>query len=220
MAENQQIQDPSEIGTGGLKGLKSIEAIEQEGLVRPTPVISSREDYIKAASSSLERAVPQEVGFVGINDSYLDKDITSITQLDDLANTRGELQPWYLQVGAGLAKGAVLAGTTFADGILGTIVGLGNAAATGTFSGFWDNPFSNAMQQVNEWSEKALPNYYTEAELNDPWYTNIFTSNFLGDKFLKNLGFTVGAFYSGMVGSGAMSKVLGLNKARQAFKGL
>lgn len=219
MAENQQIQDPSEIGTGGLKGLKSIETLEQEGLVRPTPVISSREDYIKAASSSLERAVPQEVGFVGINDSYLDKDITSITQLDDLANTRGELQPWYLQVGAGLAKGAVLAGTTFADGILGTIVGLGNAAATGTFSGFWDNPFSNAMQQVNEWSEKALPNYYTEAELNDPWYTNIFTSNFLGDKFLKNLGFTVGAFYSGMVGSGAMSKVLGLNKARQAFKG-
>ena len=111
MAENQQIQDPSEIGTGGLKGLKSIETLEQEGLVRPTPVISSREDYIKAASSSLERAVPQEVGFVGINDSYLDKDITSITQLDDLANTRGELQPWYLQVGAGLAKGAVLEGT-------------------------------------------------------------------------------------------------------------
>jgi hypothetical protein len=66
--------------------------------------------------------------------------------LDNLQNTRGELQPWYAQIGAGLAKGAVLAGTTFADGIIGTIVGIGNAAATGTFSGFWDNPFSNAMQ--------------------------------------------------------------------------
>lgn len=219
MANNQQIQDPSTQGVGGLKGIKSLDALKQEGLIRNTPEINSVEDYKQVAARAQKKATPQEVGFVGVNDSMYDEDITSMTQLDNLSNTRGELQPWYAQIGAGLAKGAVLAGTTFADGIIGTIVGLGNAAATGTFSGFWDNPFSNAMQQVNEWSESVLPNYYTDAEKNDPWYENIFSANFIGDKFLKNLGFAVGAAYSGKISAGATSKLLGLNKARQAFKG-
>lgn len=219
MTNNQQIQDPSTQGVGGLRGIKSIDALKQEGLIRSTPQINSVEDFKQVSNSALQRAVPQEVGFVGVNDSMFDDNITSMTQLDNLANTRGEMQPWYAQIGAGLAKGAVLAGTTFADGIIGTIVGLGNAAATGTFSGFWDNPFSNAMQQVNEWSESALPNYYTDAEKNDPWYENIFSANFIGDKFLKNLGFAVGAAYSGKISAGATSRLLGLNKARQAFKG-
>lgn len=219
MANNQQIQDPSTQGVGGLRGLKSIDALKQEGLIRSTPQINSVEDFKQVSNSALQRAVPQEVGFVGVNDSMFDDNITSMTQLDNLANTRGEMQPWYAQIGAGLAKGAVLAGTTFADGIIGTIVGLGNAAATGAFSGFWDNPFSNAMQLVNEWSESALPNYYTDAEQNDPWYENIFSANFIGDKFLKNLGFAVGAAYSGKISAGATSRLLGLNKARQAFKG-
>lgn len=219
MADNQQIQDPSTIGTGGLRGLKSIDALKQEGLLKDTPEINSLEDYRRIAHKSLQRAVPQKVGFAGVGESIWDEGITSMTQLDNLQNTRGELQPWYAQIGSGLAKGAVLAGTTFADGIIGTIVGLGNAAATGTFSGFWDNPFSNAMQQINEWSENALPNYYTDAERDEPWYQNIFTANFIGDKFLKNLGFAVGAAYSGKVGAGVTSKLLGLNKARQAFKG-
>lgn len=219
MANNQQIQDPSTQGVGGLRGLKSIDALKQEGLLRDVPHIDNIEDYKQVSNSALQRAVPQEVGFVGVGDSMYDEGITSMTQLDNLANIRGELQPWYAQIGAGLTKGAVLAGTTFADGIIGTIVGLGNAAATGTFSGFWDNPFSNAMQQVNEWSESALPNYYTDAEQNDPWYENIFSANFIGDKFLKNLGFAVGAAYSGKISAGATSRLLGLNKARQAFKG-
>lgn len=219
MVNNQQIQDPSTQGVGGLRGIKSIDALKQEGLIRSTPQINSVEDFKQVSNSALQRAVPQEVGFVGVNDSMFDDNITSMTRLDNLANTRGETQPWYAQIGAGLAKGAVLAGTTFADGIIGTIVGLGNAAATGTFSGFWDNPFSNAMQQVNEWSESALPNYYTDAEQNDPWYENIFSANFIGDKFLKNLGFAVGAAYSGKISADATSRLLGLNKARQAFKG-
>lgn len=219
MANNQQIQDPSTQGVGGLRGIKSIDALKQEGLIRSTPQINSVEDFKQVSNSALQRAVPQEVGFVGVNDSMFDDNITSMTQLDNLANTRGEMQPWYAQIGAGLAKGAVLAGTTFADGIIGTIVGLGNAAATGTFSGFWDNPFSNAMQRVNEWSESALPNYYTDAEKNDPWYENIFSANFIGDKFLKNLGFAVGAAYSGKISAAGMSRILSLNKARQAFKG-
>lgn len=213
---NGNINDPTQVGTSGLRGLNTEEGFQREiqnfGLSRTPEEFKIRREF------SME-APTQEVGRLGVGESIYDSDITSLTQLENLQNTRGELQPWYAQIGAGLAKGAVLAGTTFADGILGTIVGLGNAAATGTFSGFWDNPFSNAMQQVNEWSESALPNYYTDAEQNDPWYENIFSANFIGDKFLKNLGFAVGAAYSGKISAGATSKLLDLNKARQAFKG-
>lgn len=131
-------------------------------------------------------------------ESMFDESAATEAQFQELGDIRAD-QPWYAQIGAGLAKGAILAGTTFLDGTVGLVLGAGTAIGEGRWSGLWDNDFSKAMQSVNEWSEQALPNYYTRAEQEQPWYENIFTANFLGDKFIKNLGFTVGAFYSGGV---------------------
>lgn len=199
-ADNQQIQDPSTQGTGGLRGLDGINRLRERGINIDTSILGLARDYRGTMQEINRTATPrQDIGFVGVNDSMFDEDITSATQLDNLANTRGELQPWYAQIGAGLAKGVILAGTTFLDGILGLVLGGAQAITEGRGSAIWDNPFSKAMQSINEWSEEALPNYYTDAERNEPWDENIFTANFLGDKFIKNLGFTVGAFYSGGV---------------------
>lgn len=129
--------------------------------------------------------------------SIFDESSVNEEEFNNLSDIRAENQPWYAQIGAGLAKGVILAGTTFLDGTLGLLFGAGTAKNEDRWSGLWDNDFSKAMQSVNEWSEQALPNYYTKAEQEQPWYENIFTANFLGDKFIKNLGFTVGAFYSG-----------------------
>ena len=199
-ADNQQIQDPSTQGTGGLRGLDGINRLRERGINIDTSILGLARDYRGTMQEINRTATPrQDIGFVGVNDSMFDEGITSASQLDNLANTRGELQPWYAQIGAGLAKGAILAGTTFLDGTVGLVLGAGQALAEGRASALWDNPSSKAMQSINEWSEEALPNYYTDAERNEPWYENIFTANFLGDKFIKNLGFTVGAFYSGGV---------------------
>ena len=141
-------------------------------------------------------------------ESMWDNRSANQASFENLGDIRAENQPWYAQIGAGLAKGAILAGTTFLDGTLGLLFGAGEAirrgfdddyTKSGAVAGLWDNDFSKAMQSVNEWSEQALPNYYTREEQEQPWYENIFTANFLGDKFIKNLGFTVGAFYSGGV---------------------
>lgn len=132
-------------------------------------------------------------------ESMFDNKTANQADFENLGDVRANNQPWYAQIGAGLAKGAVLAGTTFLDGTVGLLFGAGTAINEDRWSGLWDNDFSKAMQSVNEWSEQALPNYYTKAEQEQPWYENIFTANFLGDKFIKNLGFTVGAFYSGGV---------------------
>lgn len=199
-ADNQQIQDPSTQGTGGLRGLDGINRLRERGINIDASILGLARDYRGTMQEINRTATPrQDIGFVGVNDSMFDEDITSATQLDNLANTRGELQPWYAQIGAGLAKGVILAGTTFLDGTLGLVLGGAQAITEGRGSAIWDNPFSKAMQSINEWSEEALPNYYTDAERNEPWYENIFTANFLGDKFIKNLGFTVGAFYGGGV---------------------
>lgn len=159
----------------------------------PTSLYDARAHGEQMVQSSLERtATPW-------GESMFDEPTATEAQFQELEDIRAENQPWYAQIGAGLAKGAILAGTTFLDGTVGLIFGAGTAIGEGRWSGLWDNDFSKAMQSVNEWSEQALPNYYTREEQEQPWYENIFTANFLGDKFIKNLGFTVGAFYSGSV---------------------
>lgn len=153
-------------------------------------------------------------------ESMFDEPTATEAQFQELGDIRAENQPWYAKIGAGLAKGAVLAGTTFLNSTLGLTLGVvtgvfnlaDNDPKTGFLSGIWDNDFSKAMDSFNKGAEKVLPNYYTQDELNQPWYTNIFTANFLGDKFIKNIGFTVGAFYSG----GVYAK--GLGAIMQAVK--
>lgn len=159
------------------------------GYVQPSDVIYEGGEY-----SPLYK---QSKGEDTYGSSIWDKPSVNEEEYQNLADIRAENQPWYAQIGAGLAKGAILAGTTFLDGTLGLLFGAGTARSEDRWSGLWDNDFSKAMQSVNEWSEQALPNYYTREEQEQPWYENIFTANFLGDKFIKNLGFTVGAFYSG-----------------------
>lgn len=213
--DNQQIQDPTTQGVGGLRGLPGLNRNKEE---EEHPISKLARNYRGEMRAINQTASPkQEIGFVGINDSRYDKNITSASQLYDLANTRGELQPWYDQIGAGLAKGAILAGTTFLDGTVGLVIGAGMAALEGRGSALWDNPFSEAMQSINKWSEEALPNYYTNAEREGPWYDNIFTANFLGDKLIKNLGFTVGAFYGGNLIASGMAR--GLRLSTKALSG-
>lgn len=161
------------------------------GYVQPSDVIYEGGEY-----SPLYK---QSKGEDTYGSSIWDKPSVNEEEYQNLADIRAENQPWYAQIGAGLAKGAILAGTTFLDGTLGLLFGAGTAISEDRWSGLWDNDFSKAMQSVNKWSEQALPNYYTREEQEQPWYENIFTANFLGDKFIKNLGFTVGAFYSGGV---------------------
>ena len=159
----------------------------------PTSLYDARAHGEQMVQSSLEgTATPW-------GESMFDEPTATEAQFQELEDIRAENQPWYAQIGAGLAKGAILAGTTFLDGTVGLIFGAGTAINEGRWSGLWDNDFSKAIQSFNEWSEQALPNYYTREEQEQPWYENIFTANFLGDKFIKNLGFTVGAFYSGGV---------------------
>lgn len=139
-----------------------------------------------------------------------------------LSDMRAENEPWYAKLGAGLGKGLVLAGTTFLDGTVGLLAGLETGMANvamgqgvgGFFSGLFNNEISNGLNEVNRQIENLLPNYRTQEEQNRPWYQNLGTVNFWADSFLKNLGFTVGAFYSGAWFTKALK---GLNAIRNGL---
>lgn len=149
------------------------------------------------------------------NSIYDDDIIVGDDDYNHISDTRGRNQPWYAQLGSGLVKGVGLAGTTFLDGTLGLVWGGIEAIGQGDISKLWDNEISNGLHDFNKSMEEWLPNYRTEEEQNRPWYENLGTMNFWADSFLKNMGFTVGALYSGGVwtkglkGLGMLTKALG-----------
>ena len=58
-------------------------------------------------------------------ESMFDSKTANQADFENLGDVRANNQPWYAQIGAGLAKGAVLAGTTFLDGTVGLAMGIG-----------------------------------------------------------------------------------------------
>lgn len=231
MGENE-IKDPREIGVSGLRGLNTRTSNDKDYISAYknfTP--PNWKDNSTRRQGLIDSGPIESVGVEGFGESRYDKKMSQLSELKDLNESRANIQPWYDQIGAGILKGGVLAGTTFADGIAGTIIGamnvLSNADKIADSDNPWrelgnqfiNNPFSVYMQDINEKVESVLPNYYTKAEQEDPWWEHIFSANFIGDKFLKNLGFTVGAAFSGRVNAGAISKTMGLKGVRDAFKG-
>lgn len=223
---NNKIKDPTQVGISGLSGINTKEGAKR--YFESLGFADSMHDYkIEKSTRSFEAPV-QEVGRVGINDSKLDKKVTSLTQLNDLEDTRANLQHWTEKIGAGIGKGVILAGTTFADGvgsiIVGAVNGFENIGSDENlngwqefWSGFINNPFSQVMKQINDWSEQVLPNYMTQEEreniVNGEGYKNMFTANWWGNSFLKNIGFAVGAYYSGGVVSKALKNAPTLVKS-------
>lgn len=153
-----------------------------------------------------------------LGQSYFDQDVYTKGEFEDASSIRGENQPAIVQAINGTAKGSILAGTTAVSGILGIPYGIFSAVNNKDFSKLWDNDITRTAQLINDASEEWLPNYYTKEQLESSWYspTNLFSANFLFDKVIKNIGFTVGAAYSGGIytkGINAVAKGIGALKA-------
>tara|TARA_R110000868_G_scaffold255336_1_gene511954 strand:- start:7312 stop:14292 length:6981 start_codon:yes stop_codon:yes gene_type:complete len=146
----------------------------------------------------------------------LESDWRSARQ-EEMAQT----QPGIDQLANGVVKGAGLAVTTFADTFGGTVFGIGNMIAKGAagdiesggdlLNAFVNNPFSNAMQDINEGMESTFANYRSKAEqdagLLDQMFDADKAANFWGDMFIKNLGFAGGAMAAGMVSGNLFSNL-------------
>lgn len=134
-----------------------------------------------------------------LGQSYFDQDVYNKEEFENAGDVRAENQPAIVQAINGTTKGAILAGTTALSGILGIPYGIVSAAVNQDFSKLWDNDVTRTAQAINDAAEEWLPNYYTKQQTEGSWYSpsNIFSANFIFDKVIKNIGFTVGAAYSG-----------------------
>lgn len=181
MANNTDNQDPATIGVAGLKGINVNHITKKDVEDLAIPIVKNQKDIIRQMRTSAKLAVPQFVGDVpGLNNSKYDKEVTTTEQLNDLNEVRAQSQSWITQLGNGLAKGTVIAGTTIADGLPGIISGITNIAANTDkiknsehpIETFFDlgieNPYSQQLVEINNKMEEILPNYYTKAEQEDP----------------------------------------------------
>lgn len=201
------MEDITKTGPVGLKGLNRTTNNEKQYFLRSLQGASGKQ-LNNALLAPAEIDVGNYAAQVGYGNSIYDEAVSNISNFADINDIRGQEQPWYAQLGAGLVKGVSLAATTFIDGTAGLLYGIGAAgvaafddkySASEAFAKLWDNDVSNALQDWNNAMEEWLPNYRTEEELNNAWYQNLGTMNFWADNVLKNVGFTVGAFYSGGV---------------------
>lgn len=227
---NQNIQDPSKIGTSGLRGLNysgnniyndpsdyflNYEPPKSRPRVVTTASKEALNKHIERANRNMAETPMVSYGYAeGFGNSQYDDEIKTLSQLENLENFRSQAQSATDQFFNGLGKAVILTGTTFLDGIIGTIWGIGTAAVEGRWSGLWDNGFSKAMNDINEWSEGVMANYYTDAQKESPWYSseNLFSMNFWADKVLKNAGFTAGAILTGVATGNALSATGALKK--------
>ena len=227
LKEQQQIQDPSTQGTGGLKynGNATETPPSTPNVISARQLSSNMYSAMDADNESM-RNVGMDYLNTDLGKSTYDSDIHSKSMLDDLQEARGELQPGWSQLLNGTAKGVITAGTTFLNGTVGTVWGIASAIQNGVngdsmVAGYWNNSFTQAMNDFTKQVEEDIPNYYTQYEVENPW-SNLCTANFLGDKLIKNAGFTVGAAYTGLGVAGALgkaSKLLNLsNKAANATR--
>jgi hypothetical protein len=127
----------------------------------------------------------------------------------------------------GIAKGLGNTAATAVSSTVGLLDGLMEMASSPIrdgefkFSRLYDNFTDNHMQDLREWTEKVLPNYYTQPEraTYDNFGDNLGavakslgTANFWADKFVKNAGFAAGAILSSYAVGSALTKLPFMSK--------
>lgn len=201
------------VGLKGLKGLNQLPTDEESKVALLANILGKKQRTSKEVAEEYRPLPEENVGLklanYGYGEGSYDKNIVTSDEAQDLNNFRALNQPWALQLLNGAIKEQITAATTLVNGTLGTIWGLGQGIAnaldsnpnTSFLQGFWDNDINKAMASIQNDMEKVLPNYYSNAQLNSPWYSaaNVLSANFLGDKILKNMGFTEGAITAALV---------------------
>ena len=140
----------------------------------------------------------------------------------DMEEMYGQQQGSWQKWGNGFGKMVGTATTSFLNGTVGTVYGIGSMIRDQRAASFYDNEFNRSLDATNQELENYLPNFYTQAERDASWYSpdNILTANFFSDKVLKNLGYSIGSIGAGFAWGGILKSIGLTNRLVQAGKGL
>ncbi len=169
------------------------------------------QSYMNGVLGKKDTVTPGKLPSFSASDVYNPR-YTSILPGENSEEVFGQTQPWYKQWGNALVKMGATAAGTFVNSLTAipdTISSIHNGSP-------WDTAAGGAIDNWLKNLEDKFPNYYTKWQQEHPFMSALpFSggfSNFWGDKFLKNLGFTVGAIGGAVVQDlavGALTEGLG-----------
>lgn len=219
---------------------------KQQGIIQPEerPVGEGKNfgpllDYF--INTTPENAEIGEFGFEAAESGYGSSRYDTRFNFDprsDLEHRRALEQSGFWKIANGAIKGGIYAGTTAVETVAGVINGLleggyelGRQIAEGETVGLSkaigkgvNNFTARSMYDIQRLSDEWFPNYRTTTERTEQyqrdWLKHIFTANFIGDSFLKNFGFTVGAIAGGSIWSKALSAGIRAGVAGNLMKGV
>ena len=222
--EEKELQDNLAQGPRKMVGTNIVRPQDFYGIARDRSLQGFNSDY---STEAIEEGWGQSRFDVGAFEPGM-----------DLENARAIEQSGGSKILNGAIKGGIVAATTAVETVAGIIDGLlegaaelGSQALSGegvdmsTVVGKGVNNFTaRTMADIQKLSEEWFPNYRTSAERSDKyqreWWKHIGTANFIGDSFLKNFGFTVGAIAGGAAWSKALSAGLKAAQANRLLKGV
>lgn len=246
MEDDKDIKNWRELQELNNRRQLDIDEEEEEDIEIETPeeVAYTPDEFYKMFPEYLPRSASSSVAAINSEAASRDPDVTDLAVaadygashndykaglrefVKDPVNIRANAQSQGEKVVNGLLKMPIYAASTYVDntaGLIDSFLEVGYDAINGgefhpLQSGI-NTYTAEAMQKWRDWSEKALPNYRTEEEMNDQehWYKHL-NGNFWGDVILKNLGFTLGAGLSGKTLARLGSLVRG-KKVSDMFKG-
>jgi hypothetical protein len=206
----------------------------QDGAPRPGPGFAAFR--LNPAGEMRNENVTSEAAAAGWGQSRFDR--AEFHPDDDLENKRANEQTGFNKILNGAMKGVIFAGTTAVETVAGVIDGivegtveLGRQVESGdelSLSEAIGNGVNNwtarTMANIQKLSDEWFPNYRTteerSSEYQSQWLRHILTPNFIGDSFLKNFGFTVGALAGGAVWSKLINAGLKTLSAGNMLKGI
>ena len=219
-----------------MQGLEPMSDAEKSIMNLPSGAAIREQLYMTPSVEPTRKDSGQATPF---GESYWDPEgMVNDYTLQHLENERANNQSALAQIGNGLIKMGTTALTTFADGTVGTLVGLGQGIQnladedenTGFWQGVWNNDFNKAMSDVQEAMERIAPNYYTDEQRESSWNSaaNLLSANFLGDKLIKNAGFTIGTmavlavpgFDMNWLAKGVQTVAKGMNASKGTIQNL
>ena len=116
---------------------------------------------------------------------------------EERAQNQGTAQKWM----NGLTKAGLTTLGSVYENTVGVLAGVGSMMTGGSY---YDNFVGRQVDEMNQWAQSALPNYYTKGEINGSLVSNLATANFWADKFAGGLGYTLGSIATMWLGTGEL----------------
>lgn len=126
----------------------------------------------RAANLNAPRIQPLQnvVGPSDYGNSVYDEQGFSMGQIENLEDTRANIQPFIDKFGAGLGTFAGKTLTATVGGLGTLFYGVPNAIVEGRFSGVFDNDFNKSLEKINEEIDDTFKVYASEAERNGSFW--------------------------------------------------